>query len=216
MNHIQERSSRPNNFILRAYEMVNNPKYSDVIGWTETGYSFAILNVSLFSSVVLPTYFKHKNISSFIRQLNMYGFHKERDTGEIQIFAHPCFIRGHRDILNQIRLKVAEDCLESRKPSSTRIKCQLKRSKRKFMRERLCFIEKSIKDILIYNQSLVAQISKCIDREQKVESFLMILLKQFKEIPSSLETCYMNILGPKVDTKMDLHFKTELHLKGLE
>ena len=46
--------------------------------WTSTEDSFNIKDVNRFTDVVLPKYFKHSNFSSFIRQLNMYGFNKVR------------------------------------------------------------------------------------------------------------------------------------------
>jgi len=74
-----------------------------------------IKNQSQFSSSLLPFYYKHSNMASFIRQLNMYDFHKvmnvdagglkgERD--EIE-FAHPFFLRGQEHLLEQIKRKVS-------------------------------------------------------------------------------------------------------------
>ena len=47
-----------------------------LICWSEEGSSFLIQNQSQFSSSLLPYYYKHSNMASFVRQLNMYDFHK--------------------------------------------------------------------------------------------------------------------------------------------
>eukprot|EP00953_Heterococcus_sp_UTEX-ZZ885_P011470 6644-Heterococcus_DN1.PRE.3 len=63
-----------------------------------------------FSDTVLPQYFKHGNIQSFVRQLNMYDFHKtvaDPTNGE---FRHPLFRKGQRDMLHLIKRKVREHC----------------------------------------------------------------------------------------------------------
>ncbi|KAG6334841.1 hypothetical protein ID866_4246 [Astraeus odoratus] len=65
-----------NNFVTKLYQMINDPKSQHFISWTEHGTSFVVSNVGEFSRSILGSHFKHNNFSSFVRQLNMYGFHK--------------------------------------------------------------------------------------------------------------------------------------------
>ncbi|KAG5983592.1 hypothetical protein E4U55_007762 [Claviceps digitariae] len=58
--------------------MLEDSKIQHLISWSANAESFVMSPTADFSKV-LAQYFKHTNISSFVRQLNMYGFHKERD-----------------------------------------------------------------------------------------------------------------------------------------
>lgn len=65
-------------FIYKLYDMLHDTTISHLIYWSSTFDSFFILPGEEFSKA-LALYFKHTNIASFIRQLNMYGFHKVND-----------------------------------------------------------------------------------------------------------------------------------------
>lgn len=65
-------------FIHKLYNMLEDPSIQHLISWSTSNESFVMSPTSEFSKV-LAQYFKHTNISSFVRQLNMYGFHKVSD-----------------------------------------------------------------------------------------------------------------------------------------
>ncbi|KAK2592939.1 Flocculation suppression protein [Conoideocrella luteorostrata] len=65
-------------FIHKLYNMLEDTSIQHLISWSSNAESFVMSPTADFSKV-LSQYFKHTNISSFVRQLNMYGFHKERD-----------------------------------------------------------------------------------------------------------------------------------------
>ncbi|XP_041095830.1 heat shock factor protein 2-like isoform X2 [Polyodon spathula] len=81
----------------------------------ENGSCFLVSNELRFSKEVLPLYFKHNNMASFVRQLNMYGFHKvvhvdmglPREQEEVIEFQHPHFRCGETQLLKSIRRKVS-------------------------------------------------------------------------------------------------------------
>ncbi|KAI8984737.1 HSF-type DNA-binding-domain-containing protein [Mycotypha africana] len=106
-----------NTFVHKLYNMVVDTQYQHLIAWTYTGMSFIVCNITEFSRDVLPKHFKHNNFSSFVRQLNMYGFHKvnksprgHRTLAENQIweFSHPKFLRNRADLLDEIKRKTIE------------------------------------------------------------------------------------------------------------
>ncbi|KAH9871804.1 hypothetical protein J1614_006061 [Plenodomus biglobosus] len=65
-------------FIHKLYNMLEDRNIQHLISWSTGNESFVMSPSSEFSKV-LASYFKHTNISSFVRQLNMYGFHKVSD-----------------------------------------------------------------------------------------------------------------------------------------
>lgn len=103
-------------FLAKLWKMVDDPETDSMISWGDTGNSFVIHNQSEFSSLLLPYYYKHSNMASFVRQLNMYGFHKvvgvdsgglKSEKTEEMEFAHTSFLRGQEILLENIKRKVA-------------------------------------------------------------------------------------------------------------
>jgi len=98
-------------FIHKLYEMATCDAHAHVFGFSDDGMSLKIRNPQGLGPVLLR-YFKHSNTSSFIRQLNNYGFKtisSVSNGNSVQTFAHPYFYRDGKDLLDSITRKTAKN-----------------------------------------------------------------------------------------------------------
>ena len=109
-------------FLLKLFQILKNNKYTNCIQWSDDGKSIVISNITQLTKKILPKFFKHNNYASFVRQLNMYNFHKVRNNNQKQkeneqIFQHEKFRRDQNweGILN-IKRKIKYDINLDKKP----------------------------------------------------------------------------------------------------
>jgi len=96
-----------NKFLTKTFHMITQCS-DDIAQWSTDGRSFTIRDTDAFAADVLPKYFNHNKFQSFTRQLNFYGFIKQRSDPDLQAhtkavrFSHPYFRRGEPDLLHRI------------------------------------------------------------------------------------------------------------------
>ncbi|XP_074057842.1 heat shock factor protein 3-like isoform X1 [Macrotis lagotis] len=114
-------------FLSKLWALVEDSGTDDLIRWSQNGQSFCIFDEQNFSKELLPKYFKHNNFSSFVRQLNMYGFRKVAvmDSGMVGPekntvieFQHLFFKQGEANLLENIKRKVPPGKMEEFKACS--------------------------------------------------------------------------------------------------
>ncbi|XP_058735475.1 heat stress transcription factor B-2a-like [Vicia villosa] len=100
----------PPPFLMKTYELLEEGSEVEdgmkIVSWNEEGNGFVVWSPAEFSELILPRYFKHNNFSSFIRQLNTYGFRKI--SSKRWEFQHEKFQKGCKHMLVEISRKKCE------------------------------------------------------------------------------------------------------------
>ena len=99
-------------FLLKLYQILTNQEYHSYIHWSYDGLSIIISDPTGLTKKVLPKFYNHHNFASFVRQLNMYNFHKIRTDPKVneQKYYHNEFYRGKTiKEIQEIRRKIKND-----------------------------------------------------------------------------------------------------------
>lgn len=79
-------------------------RFSHLISWQSHGRSFLIHKPREFVRDVVPRYFKHSKLSSFQRQLSLYGFVRLTNEGPDKgAYYHELFLRGRPFLCSKIQ-----------------------------------------------------------------------------------------------------------------
>ncbi|KAM0511591.1 hypothetical protein ACHAPE_009741 [Trichoderma viride] len=159
-------------FVRKLFRMLEDPTHQDVARWGKDGDSFVVVEGEKFTRSILPKHFKHSNMSSFIRQLNKYDFHKVKPSadgesvspnGNVLEFKHPYFRVDSKDDLDNIRRKapatrkpqVAEDFTTSQHVSA--VSEQLTATQQQVQQLQELFADISQTNRLLVNEVLTLQ-----------------------------------------------------------
>ncbi|XP_023638472.1 heat stress transcription factor A-7a [Capsella rubella] len=166
----------PPPFLTKTFEMVDDPNTDQIVSWNRGGTSFVVWDLHSFSTVLLPRHFKHSNFSSFIRQLNTYGFRKiEAERWE---FANEGFLVGQRQLLKHIKRRAT---FTSSTPSSHDACNELRREKQVLMLELM-----SLRQQHQTTKSYIKAMEQRIEGAEKKQRHMMSFLARAMQNPSFL------------------------------
>ncbi|XP_010558210.1 PREDICTED: heat stress transcription factor A-3-like [Tarenaya hassleriana] len=174
-------------FLSKTFDLVDDPNLDPVISWGQTGLSFVVWDPVEFARVILPRSFKHNNFSSFVRQLNTYGFRKiDTDRWE---FANEAFQRGKSHLLKNIHRRRSSQSQQASSscffgsPPEVRAEIEKLRKERKTLIAEVAELQQqqrgTARDVDSVNERLQAA-------EQRQRQMLSFLAKLFRN-PSFLE-----------------------------
>ncbi len=67
---------------------------TDIVAWNSNGRAFKVWDHVRFENEILPLYLESSKYSSFLRQLNLYGFRRFSGGSDKGCYYHPKFLRG--------------------------------------------------------------------------------------------------------------------------
>lgn len=87
----------------RMLEEVQKQGKDDIISFFSHGRAFAVHDPDRFTAEVMPNYFKQSRLSSFQRQLNLYGFTRITSGPDAGGYYHELFLKGRPTLAIHMR-----------------------------------------------------------------------------------------------------------------
>ena len=187
----EKKKGEPCFFPERLYKVLKKRKNNNIITWNEDGTIVIIKDPIEFSNNILSKEFKTINYTSFVRQLNIYGFHKINN------------------IYNSTEEKFMNDIFK-RDMSISEIR-EIKRKDFTYLddKEDNNLTEKKLKE-----QSLIIdKINKINDEEKKIEEYKKLVNEG--NINSKFTKNILEFIIKMNDKRINFYEKTQKKIKDL-
>ncbi|KAH0637848.1 hypothetical protein KY289_037763 [Solanum tuberosum] len=167
-------------FLSKTFDLVEDPLLDSIISWGRNGESFVVWDPVEFSRLVLPRNFKHSNFSSFVRQLNTYGFRKiDADRWE---FANEGFLRGKRHLLKNIQRRKSHQAGSSSGSSAeagkgTMDEIEKLRNEKSLMMQEVVELQQQQRGTVQQMESVNEKLQAAEQRQKQMVSFLAKVLQ---------------------------------------
>lgn len=168
-------------FIFKLYEILNNEKdNSTIIHWNSSENGFVIINFENFRNILLPKHFKHHNYSSFVRQLNMYDFHKTKNDKLLE-FINKRFQKNQLKMIKSIkRKKKFSENNEEENNSLLNRKVNLPDNRHiEILSKKLNIIQEKLIEMENINIQLKNTVNELIIENKIREKKILIIVKRF-------------------------------------
>ncbi|CAL0299373.1 unnamed protein product [Lupinus luteus] len=171
-------------FLSKTFDLVDDPGLDRIISWGANGASFVVWDPLEFSRFVLPRNFKHNNFSSFVRQLNTYGFRKI-DTDKWEFF-NEAFQRGKKHLLKNIQRRRSQQsqqvgnylgpCTDSRK-SGVEVEIERLRKERSMLMKEVVDLQQQQRRTVHHAGEVNQRLQSAEQRQKQMVSFLAKLFQ---------------------------------------
>lgn len=95
--------AKTRSFPAKLFRMLEDPDCQEYISWQPHGRSWKIHNQHEFEEKVIPLFFRHAKLSSFMRQVNGWGFLRTPTGPDQNAYHHEMFRRGFPQLCAKMR-----------------------------------------------------------------------------------------------------------------
>mmetsp|Transcript_45425 Transcript_45425/g.110040 ORF Transcript_45425/g.110040 Transcript_45425/m.110040 type:complete len:528 (+) Transcript_45425:152-1735(+) len=81
-------------FPEKLHEMLDRANQPNIVTWLPHGRAFLVRKPKEFTEHIMPRYFRQTKLTSFQRQLNLYGFRRITQGPDAGAYYHELFLRG--------------------------------------------------------------------------------------------------------------------------
>jgi len=208
-------------FLRKTYHMINTCDPL-VASWSDNGETFVVKQPDVFEKKIIPQFFKHNKFSSFVRQLNFYGFRKikfsdtikidaklEAETANFWRFRHENFLRGKPELLTEIRRSNSQSTVEKSKPTQRRTEdVSVLKTEVSTLKDRISLMSSNIEQLttlvqkITMNEQSVKDVGVSVQKPQE-NVVVGNKRKKFDALSPIVPEIVVSSIEPKVEDEME-------------
>lgn len=96
-------ASKEHSFPTKLHKMLSDDEHKEFICWLPHGRSWKVLKQHGFEEKVIPLFFRHAKLASFMRQVNGWGFRRTPAGPDQNAYYHEMFLRGNPNLCAKMR-----------------------------------------------------------------------------------------------------------------